>query len=119
MNLEVGNMYISMKLIKNAWFKTVNNGESKIAFKQPQVISKIILHKASVGLASFKRGYVYLETQPASGSKWIRIFQRKGDDVDINVVINDNIKFSPLIQAVRIRFKSAYPITIGPINIIS
>ena len=104
---------------KNAWFKTTKSGESKIEFKQPQVISEIILHKASVGRANFKRGYVYLEIKPASGSKWIRIFERKGDDVDIKVVINDVIKSSPLIQAVRIRFKSAYPITIGPIDILS
>ena len=104
---------------KDAWFKTATSGESEIEFKQPQVISKIILHKASVGRSNFKKGYVYLEIKPASGSKWIRIFEREGDDVDIKVVINDVISFSPLIQAVRIRFKSAYPITIGPIDILS
>ena len=104
---------------KTSWFKTAKSGESKLEFKQPQVVSKIILHKASVGRSNFKRGYVYLEVKPASGSKWIRVFERKGDDVDIKVIINDVIKFSPLIQAVRIRFKSAHPITIGPIDILS
>ncbi|WP_051938328.1 serine/threonine protein kinase [Ghiorsea bivora] len=94
-------------------------GESKLVFDQPQVISKIILHKASVGRADFSKGYVYLEIKPANGFTWKRIFERKGDDVDIQVTINDIIKIAPLIQAIRIRFKSTRPITIGPIDILS
>jgi len=94
-------------------------GESKLVFEQPQVVSKIILHKASVGRENFSKGYVYLEIKPANGFTWKRIFERKGDDVDIQVSIDDIIKIAPLIQAVRIRFKSTRPITIGPIDILS
>jgi len=94
-------------------------GESKLVFDQPQVISKIILHKASVGRANFRKGYVYLEVKPTNGFTWKRIFERKGDDVDIKVTIHDIIKVAPLIQAIRIRFKSTHPITIGPIDILS
>ncbi len=94
-------------------------GESKLVFDQPQVISKIILHKASVGRADFSKGYVYLEIKPTNSFTWKRIFERKGDDVDIQVTIDDIIKVAPLIQAIRIRFKSTSPITIGPIDILS
>jgi len=94
-------------------------GESKLVFDQPQVVSKIILHKASVGRADFKRGYVYLEVKPAKGFTWKRIFERKDDDVDIQVTIDHITKIVPLIQAIRIRFKTTSPITIGPIDILS
>ncbi len=94
-------------------------GESKLVFDQPQVVSKIILHKASVGRADFRKGYVYLEIKPTNSFTWKRIFERKGDDVDIQVTIDDIIKVAPLIQAIRIRFKSTSPITIGPIDILS
>jgi serine/threonine protein kinase len=94
-------------------------GESKLVFDQPQVVSKIILHKASVGSADFSKGYIYLEIKPTNSFKWKRIFERKGDDVDIQVTIDDIIKIAPLIQAIRIRFKTTRPITIGPIDILS
>jgi serine/threonine protein kinase len=97
---------------------TRRTGESKLVFDQPQVISKIILHKASVGRVDFNHGYIYLEIKPANGFTWKRIFERKDDDVDIKVTINDLIKIAPRIQAIRIRFKSAHPITIGPIDIL-
>ncbi len=118
-----GNHVFFQKIFKRNSNKThraiSRTGESKLVFDQPQVISKIILHKASVGRADFHKGYVYLEIKPANGFTWKRIFERKGDDVDIQVTIDDIIKVAPLIQAIRIRFKSTSPITIGPIDILS
>lgn len=94
-------------------------GESKLVFEHPQVISTIILHQASVGQSDFKKGYIYLDIKPANSFRWKRIFKRKGDDVDLKITIQDIISIAPLIQAIRIRFKSAHPITIGPIDILS
>lgn len=115
---KTGSYQFYPELADKTWLSSYKRGESRIDFKHPLSISKIIIHKASVGRLAFKRGFVYLEIQVPNSSNWLRIFERKGDDVDIKVVIDNIQKYSTLIKAVRIRFKTSGPITIGPIDLL-
>ena len=106
------------ELAEKSWLSSYKRGESKIEFAKPVKLSKIILHKASVGRAGFDRGYVHLELQAPNSNDWVRLFERKGDDVDIKVTINNVQKHMPLIKSLRIRFKTADPMTVGPIDLL-
>jgi len=113
-----GNHLFFEQLAEKSWLSSSKRGESILTFEQPTSISKIILHKASVGRKNFKHGFVYLEVQSPDSKRWKRLFERKGDDVDIAVTINDVQDYVPFIKTIRIRFKTADPITIGPIDLI-
>jgi hypothetical protein len=113
-----GNHLFYPELAKKTWLSSYKTGETMIEFEQPITVSNIVINKASVGRSSFKRGFVSLEIQRADSKKWIRLFERKGDDVDIKVNIKHVQKRAPLILAVRLRFKTADPITVGPIDLL-
>jgi len=106
------------ELENKGWFKTLKRGETKVEFKNALSLSKIVLHKASVGRADFKNGYIYLEVQAPDSKKWKTLFERKNDDVDVKITIRNVQKHLKLVKAVRIRFKTPNPITIGPIDLI-
>ncbi len=99
-------------------FQTFKQGTTELTFDKATPVSTIILHKASVGRKDFKRGYVIVEVKAPDSFGWERVFERKDDDVDVKVTIKNIQKHTKLVQAVRLRFKTPEPITIGPIDII-
>jgi len=105
------------ELKEKSWFTSFRKGESMVEFAKPVRLSTIIIHKASVGRLNFKKGYVYLEIQGTDG-EWKRLFERNDDDVDRKVTIRKVYKHLKKIKAVRIKFKTAEPITIGPIDLL-
>ncbi len=105
------------ELREKSWYTSSKRGETSITFNTPVRLSKIVIHKASVGRLSFKHGYIHLEIQSPSG-KWERLFERKNDDVDVKVSIRNVHKHMPKIKAVRLKFKTPQPITIGPIDLL-
>ncbi|MDX8387948.1 MAG: protein kinase [Ghiorsea sp.] len=100
------------------WLSSYKSGDTTIEFEQPISISEIVINKASVGRKPFKHGYVYLEVKAPSSSRWLRIFKRMRDDVDIKVRVQNIQKKMPLISSVRLRFKTTHPITVGPIDLL-
>ncbi|MDQ6990044.1 MAG: hypothetical protein Q9M19_09195, partial [Mariprofundaceae bacterium] len=105
------------ELKEKSWFKSSKRGETLIEFKNPVRLSKIVIHKASVGRLNFNHGYLRLEIQSSSG-KWKRLFERKDDDLDVKVTIRNVQKHMKKIKAVRLKFKTPEPITIGPIDLL-
>lgn len=97
-------------------FRTLKSGEIKLIFDQPVDLSKIIIHKASVGRRDFKDGYVKLSLSDEKGH-WSRIFTRNDDDIDIPVTLTDKQALKN-VKTVQLRFKTPEPITIGPIDLI-
>ncbi|MDX8384480.1 MAG: serine/threonine-protein kinase [Ghiorsea sp.] len=104
-------------LEEKTWFTSYERGESMVTFNKPVKLSKIVLHKASVGRLNFKGGYVYLDIQGVDG-EWKRLFERKDDDVDIQVTIRKVHSHMKKIKAVRLQFKTPEPITVGPIDLL-
>ncbi|MDQ7011736.1 MAG: hypothetical protein Q9M29_07940 [Mariprofundaceae bacterium] len=119
---------------------THKKGWVRLYLDWPVRISRIVIHKASVGRTSFKGGYIEMQVQGLKG-RWIKVFERKDDDIDRAVTIrktlnsvglerqlrvavgNDAVTIRKTLNSVgqikgaRLRFKSPAPITIGPIDI--
>jgi len=95
---------------------TVKKGQIRLYLDKPVKVSKIVLHKASVGKLSFKDGEIILEVQNEKG-KWHRVLDRKDRDVDGPMSFRVPSKFGE-VQGARFRFKSAEPITVGPIDLL-
>jgi len=95
---------------------THKKGWTRLYLDWPVRVSKIVIHKASVGRASFKGGYVDMEVQDLKG-RWTKVFERKDDDIDRAVTIRKGLSSVGQIKGARLRFKSPAPITIGPIDI--
>lgn len=104
-------------LAEKSWLSSFKRGESTILFDKPVSLSRIVIHKASVGRLDFTHGFVQLEVKPEGKRKWKKIFERKDDDVDIAVTLKSFKKDYPSIEGVRIKFKTKEPITIGPIDL--
>jgi len=99
------------------WVGTAyKSGSSRIYLDWQVQVRKIVVHKASVGRKSFKGGYVNVEVQLPKG-KWVKVFERKDDDIDKAVTIQKALRSMPPIKGVRINFKTPAPITIGPIDL--
>lgn len=105
------------ELKEKGFFTTFRKGESEIVFDQEVDLKTIILTQASVGKLSFEHGYIYLDARAKRGP-WVRLFAREADDVDVAVRIQDIAKKIKKIKAVRIKFKTVEPITIGPIDLL-
>lgn len=102
--------------LKDLDVKTYKKGWVRLYLDWPARISRIVIHKASVGKKDFKGGYVELEVQGLKG-RWTKVFERKDDDVDRAVTIRKGLSSIGQIKGARLRFKSPAPITIGPIDI--
>jgi hypothetical protein len=98
-------------------FRSFKKGEIKLYLDKPTRLSKIVIHKASVGRLDFKGGEVRLSVQDSKG-RWKELFVRKDDDVDIKVTITRPSKYLKDVKGVILRFKTPEPITIGPIDLI-
>jgi hypothetical protein len=96
--------------------KTFKKGWARLYLDWPVRISSIVIHKASVGKKDFKEGYIVLEVQIPKG-KWIKVFERKDDDIDRAVTIRKAVRSVGPVKGVRIRFNSPQPITVGPIDL--
>lgn len=95
---------------------THKKGWVRLYLDWPARISKIVIHKASVGRASFKGGHIEMQVQGLKG-RWIKVFERKDDDIDRAVTIRKALKSVGQVKGARLRFKSPAPITIGPIDL--
>lgn len=99
-------------------FHSFKKGQTRLYLNKPVSLSRIVLKKASVGNLSFRAGgYITLSVQNSKG-QWTKLFERKGDDVDIPVSITGPRKALKDVKSVRLRFRSPEPIRIGPIDLI-
>ena len=105
-------------LAEKGWLSTFKRGYSTILFENPVSLSKIVIHKASVGDLDFKHGFIEVEVKPAGKRKWKKIFSQKDKDIDKKVTISGFKAKYPSIDGVRIKFKTQDPITIGPIDLL-
>ncbi len=106
------------ELAEKGWLSSFKRGDTSVLFDKPVSLSKIIVHKASVGKKDFKHGFIQVEVKPAGKRKWKKIFEQKDKDIDKKVTISGfNTKY-PSIDGVRIKFKTQDPITIGPIDLL-
>ncbi|MDX8382330.1 MAG: hypothetical protein R8M14_09500, partial [Ghiorsea sp.] len=106
------------ELKEKGWLSSFKRGDSTLLFDKPTSISKIIIHKASVGKLDFKHGFIHLEVKPENESRWKRIFEQEDTDIEQKVTIEGFAKDYPSIEGVRIKFKTQEPITIGPIDLL-
>ncbi len=104
--------WLEKNLMSNT--ETFKTGWTRVFLGWPQRVSRIVLHRASVGKKPFKGGWIVLEVQTPRG-KWIKLFERKNDDVDRPVTIRKGLPM--MIKGVRVRFHASHPITIGPIEV--
>ncbi len=95
---------------------TFKQGQLRLYFDKPVRVSRIVIHKASVGRLSFKGGSLDLRIQDEKG-KWHPAYERKDRDIDKPVTIRVP-KSVGKIKGVRFRFRSAEPITVGPIDLL-
>ncbi|HXH72297.1 MAG TPA: serine/threonine-protein kinase [Mariprofundaceae bacterium] len=95
---------------------TVKSGQIRLYLDKPVKVSTVILHKASIGNLDFRDGEISLEVQNEKG-KWYRLFDRKDKDVDSPLTFKVPATFGE-VQGARFRFKSAEPITVGPIDLL-
>ncbi len=95
---------------------TFKKAQIRLILKKPVRVSKVVIHKASVGKRSFKGGEIRLALQDRRG-KWHDILHRKDRDIDRPLSIRVPKSFGE-IKGARLRFRSAEPITIGPIDLL-
>ncbi len=95
-----------VRIYKSAWLR--------LYLMKPARISRIVIHRASVGRKSFQGGDIRLEVQDARG-RWTTLLQRKDRDIDRPLSVR-----APAVpvKGVRLRFKSPEPITIGPVDLL-
>jgi len=89
-------------------------GWIRLYLKKPVRLSRIVIHRASVGRKSFQGGEVRLDVQDARGH-WTTLLQQKNRDIDHPVSVR--APATP-VKGVRLRFRSSEPITIGPIDLL-
>ncbi len=106
------------ELAEKGWLSSFKHGYSAILFDQPVSLSKIIVHKASVGDLDFKHGFIQVEIKPEGKRKWKKIFVQKNKDIDKALTISGFKDKYPSLDGVRIKFKTQDPITIGPIDLL-
>ncbi len=106
------------ELAEKGWFSSYKEGETMLTFTKPTRLSKIIVHKASVGKVDFRKGFIHLEIKAPDSDNWKRLFEREDDDIDTRLTFRNIHKHMKTIESIRIRFKTYDPITIGPIDLI-
>ena len=106
------------ELAKKGWLSSFKRGDSTVLFDKPVSLSKIIIHKASVGDSDFKHGFIQVEVKPEGKRKWRVIFEQKDIDIERRATITGFKDKYPSLDGVRIKFKTQDPITIGPIDLL-
>jgi len=93
------------------------SGWIRLYLKKPAKLSRIVIHRASVGRRSFKGGEIKLEVQDQRGH-WATLLLRKNRDIDRSLSIRKPGKILAEVKGVRFKFKTSEPITIGPIDLL-
>ena len=106
------------ELAKKSWLSSFKRGDSAVLFNSPVSLSKIVIHKASVGDSNFKNGFIQVEVKPVGKRKWKEIFEQRNKDIEKKITISGFKAKYPSIEGVRIKFKTQDPITIGPIDLL-
>jgi len=98
-----------IRLFKSGWIR--------LYLKKPVKLSRIVIHRASVGKRTFKDGEIRLEVQNHKGH-WTTLLLRKDRDIDKPLTIRKPRKALADVKGVKFKFKTSEPITIGPIDLL-
>jgi len=93
------------------------SGWIRLYLKKPVKLSRIVIHRASVGRRTFKGGEIKLEVEDSRGH-WRTLLDRKDHDIDRPLSIRKSRKALAHVKGVRFKFKTPEPITIGPIDLL-
>lgn len=93
------------------------SGWIRLYLKKPVKLSRIVIHRASVGRRTFKGGEIKLEVEDSRGH-WRTLLDRKDRDIDRPLSIRKPRKALAHVKGVRFKFKTSEPITIGPIDLL-
>jgi len=94
--------------------RSFKSGWIRLYLKKPVKVSRIVIHRASVGRKSFQGGEIRLDIQDARGH-WVTLLTRKDRDIDRPLSLRVR---AGQLKGVRMRFKSPEPITIGPVDLL-
>ena len=95
---------------------TFKSGQLRLYLDEPVRVSKVVIHKATIGRLDFKDGNINLNLQDEKG-KWHEILDRQDRDIDKPLTITVPRSIGK-IKGARLRFRSSEPITIGPIDLL-
>lgn len=93
------------------------SGWIRLYLKKPVKLSRIVIHRASVGRRTFKGGEIKLEVEDGRGH-WRTLLDRKDRDIDRPLSIRKSRKALAHVKGVRFKFRTSEPITIGPIDLL-
>jgi len=96
---------------------TFKQGWIRVSFNVATSISTIVIQRASVGKKDFSGGNLSLRVINNRG-KFFKVFEQKDRDIDRPVVVKLPASMQRDIKSVEFRFRSAEPITIGPIDLL-
>jgi len=97
--------------------RSFKSGWIRLYLKKPVKLSRIVIHRASVGNRTFKDGEIKLEVQDHKGH-WQTLLLRKDRDIDRPLTIRKPRKALADVKGVKFKFKTSEPITIGPIDLL-
>ncbi len=97
--------------------RSFKSGWARLYLKKPVKLSRIVIHRASVGKQTFKGGEIKLEVQDHKGH-WTTLLLRKDRDIDSPLTIRKPKKALADVKGVKFKFKTSEPITIGPIDLL-
>ncbi|MDX8402731.1 MAG: hypothetical protein R8K47_08875 [Mariprofundaceae bacterium] len=95
---------------------TFKKAQIRLFLKKPVRVSRVVIHKISVGRLSFKGGEISLSLQDKRG-KWHEVLNRQDRDIDRPLTIRVPKSLGE-IKGARLRFRSSEPITVGPIDLL-
>jgi len=98
-----------MRMFKSGWIR--------LYLKKPVKLSRIIIHRASVGKRTFKDGEIELDVQDHRGH-WTTLLMRKDHDIDTPLSIRKPKNALADVKGVKFKFKTSEPITVGPIDLL-
>jgi len=97
--------------------RAFKSGWIRLYLKKPVKLSRIVIHRASVGKRTFKDGEIRLEVQDHKGH-WTTLLLRKDRDIDRSLTIRKPSKALADVKGVKFKFKTSEPITVGPIDLL-
>lgn len=97
--------------------RSFKSGWIRLYLTKSVKLSRIVIHRASVGKRGFRKGEIRLEVQ-GSGGHWQTLLLRKDRAIDRPLSISKPGVVLADVKGVRFRFKSSEPITIGPIDLL-
>lgn len=97
--------------------RSYKQGWLRLSFNVAQSMSRIVIHRASVGGRDFSGGHITLGIMNSRG-KYYRIFERRDRAIDRPVTVSIPKALRLDIKSVELRFRSPEPITIGPIDLL-